>query len=206
MKRHNRARAGTGPGSRLILAFFMLTLWLFIITPGAADAVEPRRAVSIDVLLPLMAPVSVATGEMAWIPLNVKYQQVLAEHFALMGKAGINYSWAKGEKILEVYPMLALEWRPFHRGLRGFYFGPSVLVSYGHYWNDYAVVDNPDHSYRIAVGANLGWQFLVGTNLTIDVTFGMGHGYDSEVDRDGKAKTGFSLDESIAGVFIGYTF
>lgn len=184
----------------------MLVLGFLTLAPAPAKAEEPRHAVSIDLLLPVMAPVSVATGEMAWIPLNVKVQQVLTDQLALMGKGGLAYSWGEGEKILEVNPVLALEWRPFHRGLRGFYLGPHLLVSYCNYWNDYAVVDNPDHSYRIAVGVHLGWQFLVRSNLTIDLTFGLGYGYDAEVDRHGVAKTGFSVDESLAGVFIGYVF
>ena len=189
-----------------IRTIFMLALGFLALAPAPVNAEEPRHAVSIDLLLPVMAPVSVAAGEMAWIPLNVKVQQVLTDHLALMGKAGLNYSWGTGEKILEVNPMLALEWRPFHKGLRGFYLGPSIFFSYCNYWNDDAVVDNPDHSYRIAVGGNLGWQFLVRSNLTIDVTFGLGYGYDSEVDRNGVAKSGFSVDESIAGIFIGYSF
>ena len=192
--------------NRIPMILFILTLGLAALTPAPANAGEPSRAVSIDVLLPIAAPISRTTGEMAWIPLNVKYQHVLTDHLALMGKAGVNYSWAKGEKILEVNPMLALEWRPFHRGLRGFYLGPALLFSYCNYWNDYEVVDNLDHSHRLAIGVNLGWQFRVGRSLTIDLTFGLGYGRDSEVDRDGAAKINYSVDESIAGVYVGYTF
>ncbi len=147
-----------------IRAFFMLMTGLLVFIPASVNAKEPRRAVSIDVLLPIAAPVSAASGEMAWIPLNVKVQQVFTDHLGLMAKAGIHYSWGTGEKILEINPMLALEWRPFHRGLRGFYLGPSLLFSFCNYWNDYAVVDNPDHSLRMALGVNLGWQFRVRSN------------------------------------------
>jgi len=187
-------------------ACFALALVLLALAPATVDAAEPRHAVSIDLLLPVAAPVSKASGEMAWIPVNVKYQQVLSDHLALMAKAGIGYSWATGEKILEVYPMLGLEWRPFHKGLRGFYLGPALLVSYCHYWNDYAVVDNPDHLYRIEAGVHLGWQFRLRPHLSLDVTFGLGYGYDAEVDRDGVATTGFSVDELIGGIFLGWIF
>ncbi len=187
-----------------IMIFLILGLFTFL--PASVMAQEPRQALTLDVLLPPMAVVSRAAGEMAWIPLNVKYQRVVREHLVLMVKAGLNYSWGPGEKILEVYPMLALEWHPFGTGLKGFHLGPSLLLSYCHYWNDYAVVDNPDHNTRIAPGLNLGWQFVLRSKVVIDLTFGMGYGFNAEVDRNGKTTKSFSLDESIAGVFVGYAF
>ena len=174
--------------------------------PVNLNADGERHSVSIDVFLPLMSAMSQAFGEMAWLPVNIKYQYLIMDHLAMMGKAGINYSWAKGEKILEVYPMLALEYHPFDTGLRGFYLGPSLLVNYCSYRNDYSVVNNPDHTYRIAPGVNIGWEFVLPSNIVIDVTFGLGYGYNAEVDRYKKSRTDFTADESIGGIFIGYCF
>ncbi len=170
------------------------------------NAGDGRHALTVDVLLPVGSIFSQAFGEMAWIPVNVKYQQLVGDNVALMAKAGVNYSWAKGEKILEGYPMIAMEYHPFDTGLNGFYFGPSLLLSYCRYYNDYSKVRNPDHTYRIALGANVGWEFILPSNTVIDVTFGLGCGYNKEVYRHGESDAGYSIDESIGGIFVGYRF
>jgi len=192
---------------------YMKTSKMLLIMPGALAlwprsmyAQESVNAVSVDVFLPLMSPVSRLAGEMAWIPFNVKYQRVISSHLAVMAKSGVNYSWAAGEKILDVYPMLALEWRPFHTGLKGFYLGPSLFFNYSNYWNDYAVVTNPDHAYWIAAGGNLGWQFVLRPRIVIDVTFGLGYGYNAEVGEDGATKSHFTMDETLGGVYVGFCF
>jgi len=185
---------------------FILLTCIMAFAPVSLKADGERHALSIDVFLPLMSPVSRAFGEMAWIPVNIKYQYLIMDHLAMMGKAGINYSWASGEKILEVYPVLALEYHPFDIGLHGFYIGPSLLLNYCHYWNDYSVVNNPDHTYRIAPGINIGWEFVLQSNVVIDVTFGLGYGYNEEVNRYRKTHTDYTVDESIGGIFIGYCF
>jgi hypothetical protein len=187
---------------------FWLLLGAMALTPSPTNAQEPRNALSADLFLPLMSPVSQLAGEKtAWVPLNVKYQRVITDHLALMAKVGLTYSWGSdGESSLEVYPMLALDWHPFDTGLRGFYVGPSVFFNYS--WHDDDVPDPAatDHSYWAAVGGNLGWQFVVRSRYVIDVTFGLGYGYSAEVDRSGKVTSSYTLDETIGGVFVGFRF
>ena len=178
--------------------------------PGFLHAQEPRNALSIDLFLPAMSPVSrIAYGEMVFVPLNVKYQRVLGDHNVLMVKMGLNYSWdSHGERILDLYPMLALDWHPFNAGLKGFYLGPSLLFSYSSYSHSGATVESDlDHSYWTAVGGNIGYGYVLPSGTVIDLIFGLGYGYAKEVDVKGRTSTsGYRVDETIGGVFVGRSF
>jgi len=191
---------------RLLLAVFCA----LTVGPGSLHAQEPRNAISIDLFLPAMSPVSHIVGEdMAFVPLNVKYQRVLSEHQVLMVKMGLNYSWdSHGERILDLYPMLALDWHPFNTGLRGFYLGPSLFFSYSSYSHSGATADSDlDHSYWASVGGNIGYAFVLRSRMVIDLIFGLGYGYSKEVDVKGRTSaSGFLVDETIGGVFVGYSF
>ncbi len=174
--------------------------------PASLSAQDVQQAVSLDVFLPLGAIASKASGEMSWIPLNIKYQRLVVDNLVMAGKTGLNYSWATGEKILELSPVLELEWHPFHSGLEGLYLGPYLLVSYCKYWNDYSVVDNPAHSFRFAAGGVLGWQFVLPSRIVIDINASLGCGLNMEVDRHGTVTTDFPLNEIMAGVLVGSGF
>jgi hypothetical protein len=188
---------------KLILIFMLAIL---IAAPSFVAAQELQQAVSLDVFLPLAAVASKASGEMAWIPLNVKYQRVLAEHLVVAANSGLNYSWASGEKILEISPMLQADWHPFHSGLEGFYLGPYLLVSYCKYWNDYTLVDNPAHSFRFALGGIFGWQFLWPSGFLVDLNVGLGCGINMEVDRYGNMTSEFPLNEIMGAILLGSGF
>ncbi len=155
-----------------------------------------------------MSPVSQLSGEdMAFVPINIKYQRVLTDHEVLMVKVGLTYSWdSDGESILDVNPMLALDWHPFNTGLKGFYLGPSLFLNYNFYSGDTAEREL-DHSYWAAVGGNIGYEFVLRSGMVIDLTFGLGYGYSEEVDVKGRTSaSGFQVDETIGGVFVGYSF
>lgn len=182
---------------------------LFAISLGTESVVAqgPRNAVSFDVFLPLMVPVSILSGEeMVFLPLNVKYQRVLADHLVLMLKSGLNFNWGNNEKSLDVYPLVGLEWHPFRTGLEGFYVGLSGFFNYSACYYDTEVTEGTDHNYRIAIGPTFGWQFVRRSKMVIDLTFGLGYGYDNEVDVNRKKTSGFSVDETIGGVFVGFGF
>jgi hypothetical protein len=61
----------------------MITRSLFLavlcaVGPGSLHAQEPRRAIAVDVFLPVMSPVSRLLGEdMTFVPLYVMYRHVL---------------------------------------------------------------------------------------------------------------------------------
>ena len=191
---------------RLLLAVFCA----LTVGPGSLHAQEPHNAISIDLFLPVMSPVSRLAGEdMAFVPLNVKYQRVLTEHGVLMVKMGITYSWdSDGETILDVNPMIALDWHPFNTGLKGFYLGPSLFFNYSSYSHSGATADSDlDHSYWASVGGNIGYEFVLRSRMLIDLIFGLGYGYSKEVDVKGRTRaSGFVVDETVGGVFVGYSF
>lgn len=191
---------------RLLLAVFCA----LTVGPDSLQAQEPRNAISIDLFLPVMSPVSRLSGEdMAFVPLNVKYQRVLTEHAVLMMKMGLTYSWdSDGESILDVNPMLALEWHPFNTGLKGFYLGPSLFFTYSSYSHSGTTAESDlDHSSWAAVGGNIGYEFVLRSGMVIDLIFGLGYGYSKEVDVKGRTSaSGFQVDETVGGVFVGYHF
>jgi hypothetical protein len=181
----------------------MLTTLLFALTVSSdpSETKEPQNAISIDVLLPVMSPVSKLCGEKSsFIPINIKYQRVLADHLVLMLKGGFNYDWGDDSKSIDIYPMAELDWHPFQKGLKGFYAGLSSFYGYEDYINSH------EGSSRIALGGTLGWQFVLRSNFIIDLTFGLGYGYNVDVDVNGKKSEGFSADETIAGIFLGWGF
>ncbi len=181
-------------------------LVILVTVPSFMSAQEVQQAVSLDVFLPAAALASQAFGEMAWIPLNIKYQRVIADHLVLAATTGLNYSWSSTEKILETSPMLQLGWHPFHAGLEGFHLGPYILFSYCKYWNDHSLVDNPAHSFRFAIGGVFGWQFLLPSRILLDLNAGLGCGVNMEVDRYDTATTEFPLNEIMAGILVGSSF
>lgn len=191
---------------RLLLA----VLCALAVGPGAVQAQEPRNALSIDLLLPVLSPVSHLSGEdTAFVPLNVKYQRVLTEHGVLMVKLGLTYSWdSDGERIWEINPMLAFDWHPFDTGLKGFYLGPSLFFNYNSYSHSGATVDSDlDHSHWAAVGGNIGYGFVLRSGMVVDLIFGLGYGYSKEVDVTGRTSaSGFQVDETVGGVFVGTSF
>jgi hypothetical protein len=188
---------------------FLATLCALAAGPGAVHAQEPNRAISVDLFLPAMSPISRLAGEdETFVPLNVMYQRVLSPHQVLMLKMGLNYSWNdEGQKSIDVYPMLALHWHPFDAGLKGFYFGPSLLLDYTD--NSYSgtpAADDLNYSYWSAVGMNVGYQFARRSNIVVDLIFGLGYGYLKEVGVSGTLTSEHRVDETIAGVFVGYGF
>jgi hypothetical protein len=185
--------------NKFMVLFFVLALW-----PESSEAQDQKNAISIDVFLPLMSPISSLSGEEDnFLPLNVKYQRVVADHLALMFKAGFNYNWKEknSRRSLDFYPMVGLDWRPFRTGLKGFYTGLSGIFGYTAYYN---TTEGDD--YRIALGPTLGYQFVLRSRIVIDLTFGLGYGYYSDVDAYGVKTSGYSVDETIGGVFVGYCF
>jgi hypothetical protein len=181
----------------------MLTIILFALTLFAepSETKDQQNAISIDVFMPIMSPISYLQGEKGhWFPLNVKYQRVLTDHFVLMLKGGFNYNWDNEPTGIDIYPMAELDWHPFQKGLRGFYAGLSIFYGYSNYF------DSPEGETRIALGPSLGWQFVVHRHLIIDLTLGLGFGYYNRTDWEGKREEGFSADETIAGIFLGWGF
>jgi hypothetical protein len=110
----------------------LTVLCALAIGPVSLRAQEPRHALSVDLFLPAMSPVSRLSGEdTTFVPINVKYPHMLTDHQALTLKMGFTYSWGSdGDNILDACPMLALDWHPFHTGLKGFYLGPSLFFNY----------------------------------------------------------------------------
>lgn len=188
---------------------FLAALCLLTAGAGSLRAEEIRNAISVDVFLPAASPVSRLSGEeTAFLPLNVKYQRVLADHQVLMLKIGLVYSWdSEGERTLDVNPMLAYEWHPFDTGLKGFYLGPSLFFNHSDYRHSGATdEDDLDYDSWAAVGGILGYEFALRSRMVVDLIFGLGYGYSKEVDVNGKVTSGYRVDETVGGVFVGYRF
>ena len=188
---------------------FLSMLFVMALGPTSVYALAPTNAVSVDLLLPALSPVSKLAGEeSSFIPLNIKYQRVLTEHQVLMFKMGLNYNWGHaGDSSVDIYPMLALEWHPYQTGLQGFYLGPSLFFNYSTYsYSGASTALDMNTSYWLAVGGNIGYEFVLPSNTVVDLSFGLGYGYSYEKDMSGKTTSGFRMDETMAGVFFGYSF
>ncbi len=174
-------------------------------------AQEASEALTVDLLLPAMSPLSRLAGEDSrFVPLNVMYQRVITEHQVLMLKMGVNYNWdTAGQRSVELYPMLALDWHPYDTGLQGFHLGPALFFSYAAYAYSHSAsspASDPDYAYWSAVGGNVGYGFLLRDQKIIDVVFGLGWGYSKEVARNGEITSHYQVDETLGGVFVGYRF
>ena len=188
---------------------FLAVFCVLAAASSSVHAQELRHAISIDVFLPAMSPVSKLAGEdSTFVPINLMYQHVLTEHQVLMMKIGLNYSWGTGgETSRDIYPMLALEWHPFDTGLKGFYAGPSVFFNYStHSYSRTPASDSLDYSRWAAVGGNIGYEYALPSRVVVDLIFGLGYGYSREVDVNGKVTSNHLVDETIGGVFVGYRF
>lgn len=188
---------------------FLTAVFTLAVGPGALNAQERQQSLTVDLFLPAMSPVSRMAGEdMTFLPLNVMYQRMLTDHQVMMLKMGLTYTrGSDGERILDIYPMLALHWHPYSDGLAGFYVGPALFYNYSTYsYSGSATGDDLDHSYWAAVGGNLGYGFELRSNKVIDLIFGLGYGYSKEVDVNGKVTSDHRVDETIGGVFFGYSF
>ena len=184
-------------------------LFVMAVISTSVYARVPQNVISIDVFLPSMSVVSKLAGEeTSFIPLNLKYQRVITPHHVLMFKLGVNKNWGlAGQTSVDIYPMLALEWHPYKAGLQGFYLGPSLFFNYSNYsYSGASTATDIDSSYWLAVGGNLGYEYVLPSNLIIDLSFGLGYGYSKEKEMTGKTITGFRGDETLAGVFLGYRF
>lgn len=180
---------------------FTITFFTLTLLAEPSKSKEPKNAVSIDVLLPIMSPISHLQGEEAhWLPLQLKYQRVLTDHFVLMLRYGMFYYWSDKPIEIDFFPMAELDWHPFQKGLRGFYAGVSAFYCYSN------TFDSPERLYRINMGPTLGWQFVLPWNITIDLTLGVGFGYHNQIRWDGTKKEDFGVDETIGGIFVGWAF
>jgi len=191
----------------IIVLFVLCTL---IFRPCVLNAQETPNAISIDLFLPIMSPLSRMLGEEAsFVPINVKYKRMLAEHYVLTVKMGVTNNWdSEGEHTVEVSPMLAVDWHPFSSGMTGFYLGPSLFYSHSlHSYSRTTVEDDLDYSYWAAAGGNIGYEFAFQSGIVIDLIFGLGYGYLKEVEIGGRTlSSDMRVDETIGGVYVGYSF
>ncbi len=196
---------------------FLVGLFAVVLLPTLAAAEdqttkEAQNAISIDVLLPILLPVSLLWegGETdVIIPINILYQRVISDHFMALIKAGLNYSWYRyttpQNGWMEVYPAVEVDWHPFHKGLKGFYVGLSGIFDYGVDCSD-AAAKGTSYSYAFGWGLSLGWLFLLPAHINIDLVVGQGAGYLVSVDASGVTTSGFSEVPARTGVFLGYRF
>ena len=199
---------------------FLVVLFAFVISPTfvAAEDQRPqeaRNAIAIDVLLPILVPVGILSGNPTMdIPVNIEFQRVIADHLVLLVRLGLGCAWplpnapqASSALSLEVDPLVEVDWHPFHEGLKGLNLGLSGIFVYDYYAAPRdAVATKGTSRYRMASGPILGWQFLLPANTIVDLSSGLGFGYNANVDVNGVTTPSSSWELTRGGIFLGFRF
>jgi hypothetical protein len=167
---------------------------------------EVQNAISMDLAMPILSLVNLLGGwPILGIPANIHYQRVISDHLALLIQAGLKYSWllpyastaavvhyGGNWRALEVYPEVEVDWRPFHKGLDGFYLGLSGIMDYVATYSDAAATNGTTHAFAVGMGFNVGWQFLL-PNILMDLGLGVGYGYWVNIDVNGAMTSSFEF-------------
>lgn len=161
------------PRIRIKLLIVLSILTLSSLPLSAQDLVpsEERNAVSMDLLMPflhLVVPTSTFNTSFSSsiaIPIEIKYQRVLFDHFVLSFLPIFAYTENIG--VLELNPWLELNWHPFDRGLGGFFIGPAVSADFDL---------NTNNAFYMGIGAGIGYQLLLPFNLDLDAALGLTYG------------------------------
>jgi hypothetical protein len=178
---------------------------------------EVQNAISIDVFTPFVVGLSYLVQAIVKnpditlpdvdIPVCFQYQRVLSDHFVLLALAGLTcYSSPAGWGI-NAYPQVGIDWHPFHKGLKGFHVGLSGDFVYNGYW----ATEGSSNYYRTGLELTAGWQFLLPSNLIIDLALGIiSINYSSAVDINGVTQSGFWLGDPMesarSGIYFGFRF
>ena len=157
-----------------LLTIFISSLF-FSLSLSAQDRVpsEARNAVSMDLFMPflhLAFPTSALTTSISSsiaIPIGIKYQRVLFDHFVLSFVPIFAYS--KNIGVLELNPWLELHWHPFDMGLGGLFIGPAISADF---------VLNTNNAIYVGLGAGIGYQLLLPLDIDLDAALGFCYGPD----------------------------
>lgn len=183
-----------------LVVLFIVVLSSPFVAAEEQELKEAQNAISIDLLWPIIScvPLVLSGGQMVMIPVGIEYQRVISDHFVLYAKGGFMYTIDDGWDLI-VYPIVGVDWHPFHKGLKGFHVGLS-----GDFFYEYTVIASDTtwtahgtrYSYSTCLGLTLGWQFLLPAHIIMDlalqvVTFG----YDVSTDVYGVETSGFSLGD-----------
>jgi len=163
--------------SRIVLVPAVLCV-LFVLSPipGIAEdqtPKEPQRAISLNVLELIAGPILSTNGTID-VPVAIDYEQVLADHFVLSVIPGLEffgYSNPNGGLVLAVEPWVEVDWHPFDTGLKGFFAG---LAGTGVFTLDFR--PSPNNEYFLGIAPVVGYQFLLGSNIDLDMALGWAFG------------------------------
>jgi hypothetical protein len=126
-------------------------------------------------------------------------ERVVVDHVVGVARAGVLGIYGNGGwwPILEF--ALGVEWHPFNTGLEGFHVDLYAL----------SMIEplSEAYRYRVGVAPGLGWQFLLGPRLSLDlVVGGIGYTY-TDMYPPSSTAWGFGLIWAGAeGVYLGYAF
>jgi hypothetical protein len=175
--------------------FFIMIISLTFVTTAEATGKEAKNGISIDVFMPVFVPIDYLLEGIWNVPIGIQYQRVISDHFVLLGKAGLLAYSGDGTWGMLANLGTGVEWHPFQKGLNGFHIGFTGFIIYE--------PSSKAYHFHIPIGPMFGWQFPVSQDMTIDVTVGLGYGYNGDfIDGAG----GWSLMAMPGGIFLGYTF
>ena len=208
--------------SMFLGVLFAIVLWPTLAAAQDQSQKSAKNAISIDVLQPIWSPVDLLIERMLIrIPLNVQYQRVLSDHFVLLIKAGLDYSWVPANAPqdspgilyygidgwgLSVNSAVGVDLHPFHKGLNGLHVGLSGIFSYGTGYRDGVLTKGTAYEYTAGLGLAVGWQFLLPANIIIDLTLGVGYVYLGRADVFGATGSMSTFIVRPPGIFLGFRF
>jgi len=204
--------------------FFVVIICLFVSpTAAVADGRPAQNAITTDLIVPAMAIASAVMGSpMLTVPVGVQYQRVLSEHSVLSFNAGFMYQCPSPDTPpdspvitdyygvdgweLTAYPLMEMDWHPFHKGLDGFYTGAFGGLLFKALHVDTAAVKGTGYEYDPCLGLVAGWQFLLPANIVINLALGYGGQYFITVDQNGTMTSGPLLGTGRMVASVGFRF
>ncbi|MGA2976500.1 MAG: hypothetical protein ABSF77_14425 [Spirochaetia bacterium] len=178
-----------------LVVLFMIVLSSPFVAAEVQGPGEPRNAISVDLLGPIVACAFLIAGQGVVIPVGIEYQRVISDHFTLFFMGGLIYrifdGWA-----LDAYPIVEVDWHPFHKGLKGFHVGLLGSFLYEQVYSSAAETQGTTYWYHPAMELAVGWQFLLPASIILDLTLGLlSVGYDFNVDVNGVMTSGLMLGD-----------
>lgn len=192
-----------------------LVLFL-VLSPALSSAqgeasTDEKNALSLEVVLPLAVPIGILGPDRdLLIPVVLQYQRVIADHLVLVAMIGLYYDQKlppqPRDSTLSIFPVVELDWHPFHEGLRGFHLGLSGVFACETSFSDAKPTEVTSRYYRLGLGPTVGWQFMLPAHIIIDLVFGLGYGPSWNVDAAGTSTFDWALDPTRAGIYLGLMF
>ncbi len=179
---------------------FLAVAMALVLCPltAVAEGERPRNALSIDLFMPVCSPIDYLIEGIWNVPLSIQYEHVVADHIVGVARVGVLGIHSNGEWGALLEGAIGVEWHPFREGMEGFHVDLSGLVN--------SEPRSAVYRYRIGVAPGIGWQFLFGPRMSLDVVVGgLGYTYTAMIPPSSPG-WGWGIIWGGGGIFFGLRF